>query len=72
MLGWHRRQRWAVGRPIAGRRWSGGVCGPRIVVSDQGFARVTEIDLTSGDALARAALACHDEAELTARLRRRR
>ena len=34
-----------------------------IVVSNRGFARVPEIDVTSADAIARAVLACHDEAD---------
>ena len=43
-----------------------------IAVSDQGLARVPEIDETSDDAVVRAALACSDEADFLARLRRRR
>ena len=43
-----------------------------IMVSDQGLARVTEVDLTSDDAMAGAALACNDEADLLGRLGRRR
>lgn len=43
-----------------------------IAVSDQGLGRVPEIDATPVDAVVRAALACHDEADFLARLRRRR
>ncbi|MDD9979760.1 MAG: hypothetical protein OXU81_00095, partial [Gammaproteobacteria bacterium] len=43
-----------------------------IAVSDQGLARVPEIDVTSDDAVVRTALACNDEADFLARLRRRR
>ncbi len=43
-----------------------------IAVSDQGLAGVPEIDVTSDDAVVRAALACNDEADFLARLRRRR
>ena len=43
-----------------------------IVVSDQGLARVPEIDVASGDAVVGAALACNDEADFMTRLRRRR
>ena len=64
-LGWHRRQvRLRMVREILRARG--------IAVSDQGLARATEIDLTSDDAVAGAALACHDEADFLARLRRRR
>ena len=42
-----------------------------IAVSDQGLARVPEIDVTSDDEIVRAALACNDEADFLARLRRR-
>ena len=64
MLGWHRRQArlkmvWEILRARG------------IAVSDEGFARVTEVDLTSDDGVARAALACNDEADFLARLRHR-
>ena len=65
MLGWHRRQvRLEMVREILQARG--------IAVSDQGLARAPEIDVTSDDAVVRAALACHDEADFLARLRRRR
>ena len=41
-----------------------------IAISDQGFAVVSEIDVTSNDAVARAALGCNDEANFLARLGR--
>ena len=64
MLGWHRRQRWGA--------WDGprDPAGPGVVVSDQALTRVTEIDLTSDDAVAQAALDCDDETDFFARLRR--
>ena len=43
-----------------------------IAVSDQGLAHVPEIDETSDDAVVCAALACNDEADFLAELRRRR
>lgn len=42
-----------------------------IAVSDQDLGRVPEIDATPVDAVVRAALACDDEADFLARLRRR-
>jgi hypothetical protein len=85
MLGWHRRQRWAEG--VAQGRAEGvaegraatrlqmvrGILRARgIAVSDRGLAGVPEVDVTSDDAAAvRAALACSDEADFLARLRRR-
>ena len=87
MLGWHRREGRAEGL-AAGR--AEGVAQGRvatrlemvreilrargIAVSDQGVARVPEIDVTSDDddEIVRAALACNDEADFLARLRRRR
>ena len=66
MLGWHRRQSRAEGRLET-------VCeilrARGIVVSDQGLARVRKIDVTD-DAVVRAALACSDETDFLARLRR--
>ena len=65
MLGWHRRQvRLEMVRKILRARG--------IAVSDQGLAHVPEIDVTSDDAVVRAALACNDEADFLSRLRRRR
>ena len=46
--------------------------GAAIAVSDEGLPRVPESDAASHDAVVRAALACHDEADFLARLRRRR
>lgn len=64
MVGWYRRQvRLEMVREIL-RAWG-------IVVSDQALARLTEMDLTTDDAVARAALDCDEEADLLARLRRR-
>ena len=84
MLGWHRRQGWAEG-VVQGR--AEGVAQGRaatrlemvreilrargIVVSDRDLASVPEIDVTSDDVVVRAALACNDEADFLARLRRR-
>ena len=42
-----------------------------IKVSDHGLARAAAIDVVSDGAVLRAALACHDEADFLARLRRR-
>ena len=65
MLGWHRRQvRLEMVRQILRVRG--------IAVWDQGLAGVPEIDVTSDDAVVRAALACNDEGDLLARLRRPR
>ena len=65
MLGWHRRQVWQemVCEILRARG---------IAVSDQGLARLPEIDVTSDDAVVRAALACNDETDFLSRLRRRR
>ena len=69
MLGWHRRQSRAATRLEMVRE----ILRARgIAVSDQGLASVPEIDVTSDDAVVRAALACNDEADFLARLRRRR
>ena len=78
MLRWHRRQVWAEG--VAQGRAEGvalsmvrAILRARgIAVSDQGLGRVPEIDVTPVDAVVRAALACDDEADFLARLRRRR
>ncbi len=43
-----------------------------IVVSERGLARVAAVDVTPDDAAVRAALACHDEADFLAWLRRHR
>ena len=65
MLGWHRRQiRLEMVRGILRTR--------DVVVSDQVLARVPNIDVTSEDAVIRAALACNDEADFLVRLRQRR
>ena len=81
MLGWHRRQRWAEGRAegVAQGRATTRLEMVReilrargIAVSDQGLAVVSEIDVTSDDAVVSAALACNDEADFVARLRRLR
>ncbi|MCY4507849.1 MAG: Uma2 family endonuclease, partial [Acidobacteria bacterium] len=69
MLGWHRRQSRAEGRLGMVRE----ILRARgIAVSDQGLAVVSEIDVTSDDAVVSAALACNDEADFVARLRRLR
>ncbi|MCY4074621.1 MAG: Uma2 family endonuclease [Acidobacteria bacterium] len=73
MLGWHRRQGRAEGRAASRREMVGEILrGRGTVVSDEGLARVAQIDVTTDDAVVRAALACKDEADLVARLRRRR
>ena len=73
MLGWHRRQSRAEGRAATRLEMVREILRARgIVVSDQGLAGVPEIDVTSDDAVVRAALACNDEADFLARLRRRR
>ena len=73
MLGWHRRQRWAEGVARGRLEMVRELLRVRgIVISDQDLARVTQIDATSDDAVVRAALACNDEADFLARLRRRR
>ena len=69
MLRWHRRQSRAATRLEMVRE----ILRARgIVVSDQGLARVPEIDVSSDDAVVRAAIACHDEADFLARLGRGR
>ncbi len=85
MLGWHRRQGRAEG--VALGRAEGVALGRAatrlemvreiletrgIILSDPGLAHLSEIDVTSGDALVRAAIACDDETDFLARLRRRR
>ena len=77
MLGWHRRhgraEGVAQGRAATRLEMVREILRARgIAVSDQGLAAVAEIDATSDDAVVRAALACHDEADLLARLPRRR
>ena len=77
MLGWHRRQRWAEGvargRATTRLEMVREILRARgIVVSERGLARVTQIDASSDDPVVRAALACNDEADFLARLRRRR
>ncbi len=68
MLRWHRRQSRAASRLEMVRE----ILRARgITVSDQGLADVREIHVTSDDAVVRAALACNDEADFRARLRRR-
>ena len=63
-LGWHRRQvRLRMVREILRARG--------IAISDPGLARVPEIDVMREDETVRAALACDDEADFLARLRRR-
>ena len=76
MLGWHRRRVRAEGRAegrVEGRlEMIRDVLRARsITVSDQGLARAAAIDAASNGAVLRAALACHDEADFLARLRRR-
>ena len=68
MLRWHRHQSRAASRLEMVRE----ILRARgITVSDQGLADVREIHVTSDDAVVRAALACNDEADFRARLRRR-
>ena len=81
MLGWHRRQGRAEG--VAQGRAEGVAQGRAaarlamvrevlrargIAVSDEGLARLSAIDLTSDDAVVRAAFASRDEADFIARL----
>ena len=84
MLGWHRRQGRAEG--VAQGRAEGiaqGGAAARlemvramlrargVALSDESLARLAEMNLTTDDAVVRAALACRDEADLLARLGRR-
>ncbi len=73
MLGWHRSQGRAEDRAATRLAMIREILRARgITVSDQGLARVSEFDTTSDDAVVRATLACHDEADLLARLGQRR
>ena len=77
MLGWHRRQGRAEGvaqgRAATRLEMVREILETRgIILSDPGLAHLSEIDVTSGDALVRAAIACDDETDFLARLRRRR
>ena len=80
MLGWHRRQGRAEGR-AEGVAQGGAAARLEMVramlrargvaLSDESLARLAEMDLTTDDAVVRAALACRDEADFLARLGRR-
>jgi hypothetical protein len=73
MLGWHRRLGRAEGRAATRLEMVREILRARgIAVPDQGLARAPEIDVTSDDAVVRAAFACNDETDFLARLRRSR
>ena len=68
MQGWHRRQGRTEGRAKMVREM---LRARGISVSDKSLARLSEVDATTDEAVVRAALACSDEADFIARLRRR-
>ena len=80
MLGWHRRRSRAEGRAEGAAR---GRAAARlqmvremlrsrgIVLSDESLAHLSALDAASDEAVVRAALACNDEADFLARIRRR-
>ena len=69
MLRWHRHQGRTEGVALGMVRAILRARG--IAVSEQGLGRVPEIDATPVDAVVCPALACDDEADFLARLRRR-